>query len=166
MKAEQRFVEWYQAEHGRVLSTLTLATRDREVAREATDEAFARALERWHRVGQMESPTGWTYQVALNVARRRLRRRSVERTLLGHRAVPGLVEQQPVDHELWAAVSQLPPRQRTAVALRYVADLPEARIAEAMQVAPGTVSATLNAARTRLAAMLAAAQPQQGVHHD
>ena len=155
MTADHRFVDWYRAEHARLVSVLALATGDGDVAREATDEAFARALERWSRVGHMESPSGWTYRVALNDARHRLRRRTVERALPVHRVATHTVEIQPTDHELWAAVSGLPQRQRTAVALRYVADLGEREIAEVMRVSPGTVAATLNTARKRLAAILA-----------
>ncbi len=41
------------------------------------------------------------------------------------------------DEALWAQVGVLPPRQRTAVALRYVADLDHAAIAEILQTTPG-----------------------------
>jgi RNA polymerase sigma-70 factor (ECF subfamily) len=56
---------------------------------------------------------------------------------------------------LWAAVAQLAPRARTAVALRYIADLSEVEVAEAMGISSGTVAATLNKARTRLGELLA-----------
>lgn len=161
MNVQPDFAERYQAAHGRVVATLALATGDPDVALDAADEAFARALERWSRVSQMQSPTGRTFRVALNVARRRLRRRGLEGALHRRQRPSDPVELQPVDHELWHLVAQLPPRQRTAVALRYVADLPEAAIAEAMQIAPGTVSATLHAARNRLAADVTAAQHQR-----
>ncbi|HEX5096292.1 MAG TPA: sigma factor-like helix-turn-helix DNA-binding protein, partial [Acidimicrobiia bacterium] len=59
------------------------------------------------------------------------------------------------DPELWAAVRTLPPRQCQAIALRFVADLPEAEIASVMGVARGTVASTLADARARLAQLLA-----------
>jgi DNA-directed RNA polymerase specialized sigma24 family protein len=70
----------------------------------------------------------------------------------GHRAAPnGHGEYDP---ELRVALSRLPERQRTAVFLRYYADLDYAAIGEALGIAEGTVAATLNAAhaalRTRL----------------
>ena len=49
-----------------------------------------------------------------------------------------------------AAVAALPERQRTALFLRYYADLDYAGIAEALGIAVGTVSATLHAARANL----------------
>lgn len=149
------FEAWYRAEHPRLLASLILLTGNLDVARDATDEALARALAHWDRVGAMESPGGWTYRVALNVVRRRQRRAALEQRLLLRRLpVPTFV---PPDEaaELWEMVRALPERQRTAVVLRYLADLPEHEIADLMGVARGTVAATLSAARTRLARLLA-----------
>jgi RNA polymerase sigma factor (sigma-70 family) len=44
------------------------------------------------------------------------------------------------------AITALPARQREAVVLRYLADLPIADVAEAMGCAVGTVKATLHQA--------------------
>jgi len=44
------------------------------------------------------------------------------------------------------AIATLPPRQRQAVVLRYLADLPLADVANAMGCALGTVKATLHEA--------------------
>jgi RNA polymerase sigma-70 factor (ECF subfamily) len=71
-----------------VLRSLILVTGNRDVAVEATCEAFARALERWPRVSVMESPAGWTYRVALNVARRTLRRARMEALLFQREPPP------------------------------------------------------------------------------
>jgi RNA polymerase sigma-70 factor (ECF subfamily) len=56
--------------------------------------------------------------------------------------------------ELWAAVRALPERQRAAVVLRYVADLPEKDIGLVLGVARGTVAASLAHARKNLAGAL------------
>jgi RNA polymerase sigma factor (sigma-70 family) len=150
VRADERFADFYRREHARVLATTIVATGDVDVAAEATDEAFARALERWARVGELSSPGGWTTTTALNAARRLLRRRSLERRLL-RRHAPDRTEAPPaLPTDLWEAVRTLPPRMRTAIALRYVADLPEAAVADAMGIAVGTVSSTLHAARQRL----------------
>lgn len=66
--------------------------------------------------------------------------------------------------ELWAAVRALPGRQRRAVGLRYLADLTEPRIAEVMDIAPGTVAATLHAARKTLAERLGDPAPEETRH--
>jgi RNA polymerase sigma-70 factor (ECF subfamily) len=132
---------------------MALASGDLDLARDATDEAFARALERWDDVGAMASPGGWTYRVAINVARRRQRRAALERRLLARHTTPPAVPE--AARELWDVVRSLPYRQRLVVVLRYVADLPQAEIAVAMGVARGTVASTLAAAHHRLAHLLA-----------
>ena len=149
--ARGSFDGWYRAEHPRVLGLLTVVAGDADVAREVTAEAFVRALERWDRVAAMESPAAWTYRVGVNLLRRRLRRAAFEKRLLSEtKPLPSPA----IEPELWDAVRALPVRQRTAVALRYVCDLSQEEIAAVMHVAPGTVSATLTAARRRLAAEL------------
>lgn len=52
--------------------------------------------------------------------------------------------------ELRAAILALPERQRTAVFLRYYADLSYAQIADVLGVKPGTVAASLHAAHRSL----------------
>jgi RNA polymerase sigma factor (sigma-70 family) len=102
----------------------------------------------------MGRPEAWAYTVALNHVRSRMRRSRLERRYLerqreGHHPPPP----EP-DTALWAAVAQLAPRARTAVALRYVADLSQAEVAAAMGISRGTVAATLHKARARLAELM------------
>jgi RNA polymerase sigma-70 factor (ECF subfamily) len=143
------FEEWYRRSHGPLVSSMLVICGDVADAAEVADEAFSRALERWDRVGRMTSPTGWTYEVAVNCARRRFRRRSMEQRLLrrdpGRRMVDGPAG------EAWLLVRDLPPRQRTAVVLRHIAQLTEPEIATAMGVGRSTVSSTLHAAYSSLA---------------
>jgi DNA-directed RNA polymerase specialized sigma24 family protein len=58
------------------------------------------------------------------------------------------------DPRLRAAIAALPERQRLVLFLRYFADLDYATIAEALEISPGTVAATLNAARGSLRSVL------------
>ncbi len=136
------FEAFYAATHPRLVTSLLLVTGDPDVARDATDEAFARALGAWRRVSDMDSPEGWTYRVAINVVRRRARRAALEQRLLMRHAQPPAAVPAPAG-EAWALVADLPPRQRTAVVLRFVGDLTEVEIAKAMGVSRSTVSSTL-----------------------
>jgi len=68
------YADWFGREHRRMLAALTMVTGDPEVAREAPVHALARALDRWHFVRTLRSPTAWTYGVALAAARNRTRR--------------------------------------------------------------------------------------------
>lgn len=146
------FAAWYRSEHPKLLAALTWVSGDSELALEATDEAFARALERWGRVRSMDSPSGWLYRVGLNLVRRHARRAADERRAVGGYWRPD--DHPPPTGEVWAVVQDLPPRQRAAVVLRYLLDLREREVADVMGVSAGTVASTLAAARTRLAAWL------------
>src|SRR3954452_15950396 len=116
------FEEGYRREPPKVLGAMFVLCRDKDLAGDATDEAFARALARWPRVSTMRSPGAWVHKVALNVVRRTGRRKGMEAMFLSrqrtHDVLPGEAP------EVWAAVAALPPRQRTAIVLRFVADLP------------------------------------------
>ncbi len=135
---------------------MVVLSGDVEVARDVTSEACALALERWEQVGAMTNPAGWTYQVALNLLRRRWRRRMLEaRALRRAIPVPPSAELSDIRIDVWRAVCGLPLRARTAVVLRYYAAMTEQEVATAMGTATGTVSATLSFARRRLASELA-----------
>ncbi|MGH9077785.1 MAG: RNA polymerase sigma factor [Acidimicrobiales bacterium] len=150
----EAFEDWYPRVHPRVVGAVFAACGDVDVAMEATDESVARALPRWKEVSGMAFPEAWVCRVAINVMRRRLRRRSMEARLLDRRrrsAVPEAPASEAYP-EVW--VRDLPERQRLAVVLRYVGDLPEAGIATALGVTRGSVSASLATARARLKAVL------------
>jgi RNA polymerase sigma factor (sigma-70 family) len=147
------FEAWYRREYPTVLGSLLLTLANRDIAEEAAAEAFARAYERWGRVQTMARPRGWVYVVALNVARRRLRRRALERILLMR--IRPLAEVPPeTGFELWDLVRALSPRERMAIVLRYVVDLPESEVAKVMGISPGGVAKTLHTARSHIASMI------------
>lgn len=147
-ETDEAFETWYRRLHPRLVTAVIAVVGDREVAIEACDEAFVRALERWARVGSLTSPDGWAYTVALNVARRRFRRRRMEAERLSPvdraASIPGPAG------ELWLVVADLPERQRTAVVLRHVGQLTETEVAAVMGIRRGTVSSTLRTAYARL----------------
>lgn len=153
---DEGFSAWYASAYGRVRRAVTLSVGDPGLAEEATAEAFARALVHWKSVLAMGHPEAWVYRVALNQVRSqwrrgRLERRWLERQRIGHQPPPP--EPQTA---IWLAVAELAPRARTAIALRYIADLSEAEVAAAMEISRGTVAATLHKARVRLGELLPA----------
>jgi RNA polymerase sigma-70 factor (ECF subfamily) len=122
-------------------------TGDSERARDAVQEAFAIAVRKrksFRREGPLEA---WVWRIVLNAARSDVRR-----------SLPAVVYDEPAltngrpeeDAELRVALARLPERQRTAVFLRYYADLDYAAIGEALEITTGTVAATLNAAHSAL----------------
>lgn len=151
LSPDDDFTAWYVTTYPRVRRALTLAVGEPELADEATAEAFARALERWNRVRGLDAPHAWVQTVGLNLVRSTLRRRRLERRWTARQR---LVHEPPPpepDGPLWRAVAELPDRMRTAVALRYVADLTEQQVADVMGISRGAVASSLSAARARLA---------------
>jgi RNA polymerase sigma-70 factor (ECF subfamily) len=150
---ETGFEAFYRRQHGPLVASLLLVTGDVDLARDGADEAFARALAAWPRVRAMASPGGWTYRVALNVIRRRGRRRALERRLLVRSAPRPRPVPAPAG-EAWLLVNGLPLRQRQVVVLRHVGDLPETQIAAVLGISRSTVSSTLADAHRVLARQL------------
>ncbi len=148
------FETWYEREHPRLLASLLLVVGDIDLASEAVDEACSRALVRWSRVAEMESPNGYVYRIALHDAWRRRRRAQIERRLLS-RFRPQTTVPAPAG-EAWDLVRSLAPRQRATVVLRYVADLTEVEIARVMGVSRGTVASALIDAHRAIARRLEA----------
>lgn len=141
------FEDWYRELHPQLVAVVVASFGDLSLAREAADEACVRAFEKWDDVSSMASPNGWAVKVAINVAKRRLRRRAAERTLLRRTAFE---EVSGPAGELWHVVNELPPRQREAVALRQITQMTETEIAQVMGISRGGVSSTLRAAHSAL----------------
>lgn len=150
-EATNTFDEWFRAEHPRVLgAVLIVCGGDLPKAEEATNDAFITAFEKWARVSAMSSPRAWVTKVAINKAKRSFVRRRKTLELTNEQSALLSAEDPRVDHELWAAVSRLSVRQRTAIVLRYIDDLPQSAIAAELDISPGTAAATLNHARRNL----------------
>ena len=150
--SDAAFARWYEGAYPGLVRSLVLIAGDADAAVEAADEAVARCWIRWRSRRAPQDPTAWTYTVAVNLLRRRWRR---ARWLREHPPEREATSETPVPAvELWAAVSALPLRMRTAVALRYLGDLSEREVATVMGIKPGTVGATLHAARASLARQL------------
>jgi RNA polymerase sigma-70 factor (sigma-E family) len=109
---------------------------DREEARDLTQETLARAYSRWSRVDGHAS--GWVVRVATNLALDRTRRKARVRSAPPPRpaADPATAAERA---DLVQVLRDLPRRQREVVVLRYLADLPEAEVAAALGLSPGTV---------------------------
>lgn len=129
---------------------LTVVTGNREAARDAVQEAFARAFRKRRRLRHDESLAPWVWKIALRVALDS--RRQLLETELGIDE-PALPDPER-DPQLAAAIRSLPPRRRLIVFLRYFAEFSYPEIAEACDVSEGTVAATLAQAHEALRAAL------------
>jgi RNA polymerase sigma-70 factor (sigma-E family) len=126
-------------------------TGDWYVSEDVASEAFARAFARWRTVSGLAYRDAWVMRVACNLAIDVARRRGVGSGIVeGEVADPA--ETAVLRVSLAAALGGLPRSQREAVVLRYLADLPEAEVSEALGVAAGTVKSHLHRARVALRA--------------
>ena len=146
------FDGFYRAQSDRVYRALALTLRDPELAREATDEAMARACARWRAVGGMENPGGWVYRVGLNWATSWWRKRSREQPLHPERDETAAPDQQA--SVALAALRELPLPQRAVVVCRVLLDLSTVDTAELLGLPEGTVKSRLARALGALRATL------------
>jgi RNA polymerase sigma-70 factor, ECF subfamily len=72
-RAGLSFERFFEVEYPRLARALLLLTGDPLEAEDLAQEAFARAFERWARVGALESPVGYVFRTSLNLHRKRLR---------------------------------------------------------------------------------------------
>lgn len=126
-------------------------TADPHDAWDLTQETLARMGERWGRT-TYDTPAAYarTVMVRLNIDRVRRLRRELPRSTSGpEQPMPAMDADGP---EPWLvdALATLSPRQRTALALRYVEDLDVRGIAERMGCSEGTVKSQLSRGTERL----------------
>ena len=144
----------YRAEYRRFLRVALAVLRDEERAVDAVQEAFATAVQK-RRKFRGEGPlAAWIWRMVVNSAfKERSRARPlqlVERDASEANELPLAITE---------TVARLPERQRLMLFLRYYADLEYEAIAVALEVSPGTVGATLNAAHTSLRRLLQEVRP-------
>ena len=133
------------AEHSRVVLRVCRVLLPPDDAQDAAADAFLSALRAYPRLRPDSDVRAWlvtiAHRKALDVLRTRARA-ALPVVDLPERAYAA-AEPLP-DAELWDAVRELPPKQREAVAYRYVADLPYAEV--------GALMGTTEAAARRNAA--------------
>ena len=150
------FDVFYRMSWHDIYAPLAVTIGDADLAREAVDEAMARAYARWSRVRSATNPEGWVYRVAYRWAVDRLRRRSRERTLVLRLSGGSSTDEYWFEPGLDAALSALPLEQRAVVVLTLVVDWSEDDIARALSIRPGTVKSRLHRGLIKLRRELSA----------
>lgn len=122
---------------------------DQDRGCDAVQEAFGRAIRRRKSFRGSGTLEAWLWRLVVNAARDEARpfARPLEELLSEPPAEPN--GGSPHD-ALRTAIALLPERQRLVLFLRYYADLDYVTIATTLDIAAGTVAATLNAAHAAL----------------
>jgi RNA polymerase sigma factor (sigma-70 family) len=148
LPAFQRLVD----EHWYAVARLAHALAGPADGDDVAQQAWTQALAAYPSLRTTQNLRGWLLTITARCATdlHRVRRRRpvpVDELPEGAAAVPTRADGPgggdpadlpgPPDGELWSAVRSLPERQRTALVLRYVADLDHAEIARALGTTPG-----------------------------
>jgi RNA polymerase sigma-70 factor (sigma-E family) len=126
----------------RVMNLARRLTGSTSQAEDIAIEALGRAFAQWDRVREMDHAQAWVMRVTTNLVIGQARRRKVE--LPSEPPQPDVADVVALRLALLATMRKLPRRQREAVALRYLVDLPEIEVAAAMGVTAGSVKKHLS----------------------
>jgi RNA polymerase sigma-70 factor, ECF subfamily len=149
----------FREQHGRAVAVLARVFGDIDVAEEAVQDAFTRAVERWPMTGLPPSPSGWIITTARNRAIDRLRRHA---KLYAKQAEAELEEQaqEPAeeravrDDQLSLVFTcchpSLAPAAQIALTLRLIGGLTTAEIARAFLVPEVTMAQRLVRAKGKI----------------
>jgi len=124
-------------------------------AEDCLQETFMSALRAYPRLRNADNLRAWLYTIAQRKAADAVRRvaRHPTRDLDGIEPRPTPAHQ-PVDDGLWALVRALPPKQRVALAHRFVLDLAYDEVAVRMGTSPEAARQNVHAGLIRLRAEL------------
>lgn len=150
-ESARSFDEFYLEARAEIARALALALGDVDLATDATDEAMARAYERWTAVSRFERPEGWVYRVAMNWSLSILRRRRRSQHRLYQPTDTTLAVRDPDIH---AALGELDVKHRTVIVCRHLLGWSVAETAEALRIREGTVKSRLHRAHRVLQSRL------------
>ena len=156
------FDECYASNFASLARQIFVYTGDLGLAQDLVQEAFCRALPRWSKVSAYDDPVAWIRRVAFNLANSRWQRAKVAARYLSRQREHHVEGPNPDRVAAVAALAQLPPRQRQAMVLHYLADMPVADIAMEAGVPVNTVKTWLHRGRTALAGLLSEGGDENG----
>jgi RNA polymerase sigma factor (sigma-70 family) len=141
-------------EHRRPVLSFLRAMVGPDDADDCFQETFIAALRAYDRLDG-QHPRAWVMTIARRKAidhHRGKARRPVPRAELPEQVAPGTDAPSPEarDPELWAAVAELPPKQRAAVALRFAGDLTHREIGRALDCSEAAARRSVHEGLKRL----------------
>jgi RNA polymerase sigma-70 factor (sigma-E family) len=151
-RGDEDFAEFVQASSAGLLRAAYLLTGDRHVAEDAAQTALVRTYAAWSRV-RREDAFAYARRVLVNHVTDRWRRRLREYAtgaLPDRPAGTDIAEEVATRQYLIGALASLTGRERAVIIMRYFFDLPEATLADELQISVGTVKSTSSRALAKL----------------
>ena len=144
-----------------------LITHDEGLAQDIVQDTFVRLYQRIRQFDEGRPFEPYLMRSVVNAALNAMRGHArftsldddaseVENLLDRAASIESQVEVTQLQQEILNALSRLPPRQRAAIVQRYYLEMSEQEMAQALDIAPGTIKWLLNAARARLRRLLGA----------
>jgi RNA polymerase sigma-70 factor (ECF subfamily) len=155
---------FYREEFGRILATLIRVLGDFDLAEDAAQDAFASAVEQWHRDGLPENPRAWIIGVARHKAIDRIRKqgrfndrreeliRMAETGDDGEEIDTGTLPDERLRLIFTCCHPALADDARVALSLRTLCGLTTEEIARAFLTAPATMAQRLVRAKRKIRA--------------
>lgn len=160
---EDAFDAFYRDGAKRVIHLVYASTGDMTVAQDCTQEAFARAWQKWPTVSGYDDPLSWVRTVARRLAISDWRKRGTqERAYVRHGAQDSTGPPTEDRVAVLEALRNLSEPLREAVALHYLADLSIDQIATETNTPAGTIKARLHRGRAQLAQALTTEETHHG----
>jgi len=162
LPADAAVEELYRSDWGRIVAALIRQTGDFELAEEATQEAFAAAVDQWRATEVPEFPRAWIIQTARHKAIDLIRRRARLNEKLPAYAYELTTTVDPPDYEhteipddrlqliFTCCHPSLAPESQVALTLRTLGGLETDEIARAFLVPPATMAQRLVRAKRKI----------------
>ena len=155
-EVDEEFARYVRARQHRLLRAAYLVCGDAHLAEDLLQGALAKLATRWERL-RHENPDAYVRKILYRDAVsswRRTRRESLSSLPLIEVPVHDRSSQTGQRVDLERALSELTPKQRAVVVLRFFEDRSEIEAAEALGVSVGTVKSQTHAALARLRTLL------------
>lgn len=156
MRDPESFDAFYAGSVRRVICQLYALTGDRAEAEDVVQEAYARAWQRWERLGGYADPEGWVrtvaYRISVSAWRKAVSRGAAHRR---HGAAGAVPEISPDYVAVIDALREISADQRCAIVLHHMVGLSVAEIAAETSASVAAVKARLSRGRQALAVLLA-----------
>lgn len=137
---EESFAVFYAQNIEKLSKSLTATLGCPLKAQDAAQEAMLKAYKRWDKISTYANPMGWCYRVAVNSGRSSWRKFGREQLTDTIGTVPTNDVIESIDTDLLSALLKLPMSQRSVVVLRVFMGWSIQETADALGIAPGTVS--------------------------